>query len=190
MGKVLQGFLKQGMPCFFRGMGRTFLFPVRQKLSVISKDTETVPLCFLKLLFRGFLPGRRLLVFPSSLRLILIRDGKIICQQNGGFPCIQPVQPGSKINRIPGSATTKTVKSAVCFHAWCSVIVEWAHCHAIPVYLNPIMFRRLPCCNGLLYGFKYVHQTSLHLSDTKSTIPHGISMKVLVPVYRSISCFL
>ena len=123
---------------------------------IVGQHPETVPLHALKFLFLGFPPqawtdGRLPGVPP-----VLIGDGEVLRQHEGGFFTADTVEPGNKVNHVPGGSAAETVKAAVNLHAWVPVVVERADAHPVPVYMDSIMLRSLPCGDGLLHGFKYV----------------------------------
>ena len=67
----------------------------------------------LKLLFLGFPPqawtdGRLPGVPP-----VLVGDGEVLRQHEGGFPAPDSVEPGNKVNHVPGGSAAETVKAAV-----------------------------------------------------------------------------
>ncbi len=89
-------------------------FPAAQQVSVITQHPEAVTLHAAKPLFRGFLRW-----FPVAGRLlVLIGDGKLLCQHKGGFLGADSFQTGNKVDHIPVCLTAETVKAPVNLHAW------------------------------------------------------------------------
>ena len=87
---------------------------------------------------------------------VLIGDGEVLRQHEGGFLTADSIKTGNKVNHVPGDSAAETVKAAVNLHAWVLIVMERADAHPIPVYMDSIMLRSLPCGDGLLHGFKYV----------------------------------
>ena len=67
----------------------------------------------LKLLFLGFPPQAWPDRFPPGVPSVLIRDGEVLHQHEGGFPAPDSVEPGNKVNHVPGGSAAETVKAAV-----------------------------------------------------------------------------
>ena len=87
-------------------------------------------------------------------RAILIRNGKILCQQNCGFLAADPAKPGNEVNHVPGGTAAEAVIPAIQLHAGCAVIVERAAAHSVPLHPNAVSLRSLPGGHRLLDGFK------------------------------------
>jgi hypothetical protein len=152
----LQGFYKPGIPCFIRLFGGVFFLPAAQKMVIVGQHPEAVPLHALKFLFLRFPPQAWPYGLLPGVPPVLIGDGEVLCQHECGFFTADTVEPGNKVNHVPGGSAAETVKAAVNLHAWVLIVMEWTDAHPIPVYFDSVTLRSLPCGDGLFHGFKYV----------------------------------
>ena len=98
-----------------------------------------------------------LLSWPICLaRAILIRNGKILCQQNCCLLAADPAKLGNEVDYIPGSPAAKAVIPAIQLHAGRTVIVEWAAAHSVSLHPDAVSLRSLPGGHRLLDGFKNI----------------------------------
>src|SRR5699024_678804 len=115
-------------------------FPAAQQVSVITQHPEAVTLHAAKPLFRGFLRW-----FPVAGRLlVLIGDGKLLCQHKGGFLGADIFQTGNKVDHIPVCLTAETVKAPVNLHAWVFVGMEGTDAHPVSSHPDAEMLGSLP----------------------------------------------
>ena len=148
------------VPLFLLGFGGITFFPFQKKGAVIQicfciSDTFRFPVCFR---CYPFFFNRRL--FPIFGRIpspVLIRDPKIICQLQGRFSGSQTKELCGKIDHISGASASKTIISAVYFHARCTVSMKDASDQSAPVGLKSIKFSSLSDCHVPLDFFKHTH---------------------------------
>ena len=153
MAQVLQGFHEAGMPVLPRLAWGVLLFPAAQEMVIIGQRPEAPPLHAPEALFLGF-PAQAWSYRLFFVSPVLIGDGKVLRQREGGFLAAGSMQPGNEVNHIPGGSAAEAVEAAVSLHAWVSVVVERADAHPVPVHLDSVMLHSLPCGDGLLHGFK------------------------------------
>ena len=154
MGLLLQGFHKKRVPCFFRHLRGIVPFPAAQKMVIIGQHPEAVTLHAAKPLFRGFLPGFGF--SPAGWFPVLIGDGELLRQHEGGFLRTDSFQTGNKVNHIPVCLTAETVKAPVNLHAGVFISMEGADTHPVSSHPDSKMLRSLPGGNRLLDSFKYI----------------------------------
>lgn len=121
-----------------------------------------------KPLFRGFLPG--LSLAPVGRLLVLIGDGKRLCQHEGGFLWADSFQTGNKVDHIPVCLTAETVKAPVNLHAWVFVGMEGTDAHPVSSHPDSEMLGSLPGGNRLLDSFKYIQ---LNPPENKKSTCHS-----------------
>ena len=109
----------------------------------------------LKLLFRAFLSGLGAAA-PAGWLLILIRDGEVLRQHEGGFLGADIFQTGNKVNHISVCLTAETMEAPVNLHAGVFIVMEGADAHPVSSYPDTVMLGSLPGGNRLLHGFKYI----------------------------------
>lgn len=148
------------VPLFLLGFGGITFFPFQKKGAVIQicfciSDTFRFPVYFRCYPF--FFSRRLFPIFGRIPSPILIRDPKIIRQLQSSFSGSQTKELCGKIDHISGASASKTIISAVNFHARCTVIMKNAPDQSAPVGLKSIKFRSLPDRHILLYYFKYIH---------------------------------
>ena len=104
-----------------------------------------------------FLPLSWLRAVAPAWRLpVLIRDGEVLRQQEGGFFGADIFQTGNKVNHIPVCLTAETVEAPVNLHAGVFIVMERADAHPVSSHPDAVMLGGLPGGNRLLHGFKYV----------------------------------
>ena len=150
---LLQGFHKQRMPFILRRLRCVLSFPTSQKMKVVGQHFETS--CFL---FLVNLLGSRLSDMRSDCRLLpaVIGNSKIVSQLHSCFFAGQTEQPGNKINSISICLASEAMETLVQLHAWVSVIVKGANCHAMTADLDAVHLSRLSGGNIAFYCFKYI----------------------------------
>ena len=156
MGLFLQGFHEKRVPFFLRRLGGIVPLPAAQQIVIVGQYPEAISLHALKLLFRAFLPGISLRAAPAWWLLILIGDGEVLRQHEGGFPGADVFQTGNKVNHIPVCLTAETVEAPVNLHAGVFIVMERADAHPVSSHPDAVMLGGLPGGNRLLHGFKYV----------------------------------
>jgi len=157
MGLFLQGFHEKRVPFLVRRFGGIVPLPAAQQLVIVRQYPETVALHTLELLFRAFLPLSWLRAAAPAWRLlILIGDGKVLRQHEGGFPGADVFQTGNKVNHIPVCLTAETMEAPVNLHAGGFIVMEGADTHPVPAHPDAVTLGGLPGGNRLLHGFKYI----------------------------------
>ena len=163
---LLQGFHKQRVEILVWCLGGIVPFPAAQQVSVIAQHPEAVTLHTAEPLFRGFLRW-----FPVAGRLlVLIGDGKRLCQYKGGFLWADSFQTGNKVDHIPVCLTAETVKAPVNLHAWVFVGMEGTDAHPVSSHPDSEMLGSLPGGNRLLDSFKYIQLNPL---ENKKSVCHS-----------------
>ena len=155
MGLFLQGFHEKRVPCFLRRLGGIVPLPAAQQIVIIRQYPEAIPLHALELLFGAFLTGMGTAV-PAGWFPVLIGDGKVLRQHEGGFLGADVFQTGNKVNHIPVCLTAKTVEAPVNLHAGVFIVMEGAAAHPGSSHPNAVMLGGVPGGNRLLHGFKYI----------------------------------
>lgn len=93
---------------------------------------------------------------PAWRLLVLIRDGEVLRQHEGGFFGADIFQTGNKVNHIPVCLTAETVEAPVNLHAGVFIVMEGADAHPGSSHPDAVMLGSLPGGNRLLHDFKYV----------------------------------
>ena len=156
MGLFLQGFHEKRVPFFLRRLGGIVPLPAAQQIVIVGQYPEAISLHALKLLFRAFLPGISLRAAPAWWLLILIGDGEVLRQHEGGFPGADVFQTGNKVNHIPVCLTAEAMEAPVNLHAGVFIVMEGADAHPVSPYQDTVMLGSLPGGNRLFHGFKYI----------------------------------
>ena len=156
MGLFLQGFHEKRVPFFLRRLWGIVPLPAAQQIVIVGQYPETVALHALKLLLRGFLSGSWLRAAPAGWLPVLIGDGEILRQHDGGFLGAYIFQTGNKINHIPVCLTAEAMEAPVNLHAGVFIVMEGADTHPVSSYPDTVMLGGLPGGNRLLHGFKYI----------------------------------
>ena len=156
MGLFLQGFHEKRVPFFLRRLGGIVPLPAAQQIVIVGQYPETVALHAPELLLRAFLPGLPLRAAPAWWLPVLIRDGEILRQHEGGFLGADVFQTGNKVNHIPVCLTAEAMEAPVNLHAGVFIVMEGADAHPVSSYPDTVMLGGLPGGNRLLHGFKYV----------------------------------
>ncbi|CBL22040.1 hypothetical protein CK5_04470 [Blautia obeum A2-162] len=155
MGLFLQGFHEKRVPFLVRCLGGIVPLPAAQQIVIVGQYPETVAFHALKLLLRAFLPGLGAAA-PAWRLLILIGDGEVLRQHEGGFLGADVFQTGNKVNHIPVCLTAEAMEAPVNLHAGIFIVMEGADAHPVSSYPDTVMLSSLPGGNRLLHGFKYV----------------------------------
>ena len=129
--------------------------PAAQQIVIVGQYPETVAFHALKLLLRAFLPGLGAAA-PAWRLLILIGDGEVLRQHEGGFLGADVFQTGNKVNHIPVCLTAEAMEAPVNLHAGIFIVMEGADAHPVSSYPDTVMLGGLPGGNRLLHDFKYV----------------------------------
>ena len=87
---------------------------------------------------------------------VLIGDGEILRQHEGGFFGADVFQTGNKVNHIPVCLTAEAMEAPVNLHAGVFIVMEGADAHPVSSYPDTVMLGGLPGGNRLLHDFKYV----------------------------------
>lgn len=156
MGLFLQGFHEKRVPFLVRRLGGIVPLPAAQQIVIVGQYPETVSLHALKLLLRTFLTGLSLRTASAGWLLILIGDGEVLRQHEGGFLGADVFQTGNKVNHIPVCLTAETVEAPVNLHAGVLIVMEGADAHPGSSHPDAVMLGGLPGGNRLLHGFKYI----------------------------------
>ena len=88
--------------------------------------------------------GIFLLAFSGIVQPILIRNGKILCQQNGGFLAADPAKAGNEVDHISGSPAAEAVIPTIQLHAGCFIVVKRAAAHPVSLHPDAVSLRSLP----------------------------------------------
>ena len=156
MGLFLQGFHEKRVPFLVRRLGGIVPLPAAQQIVIVRQYPEAIPLHALELLFRAFLPGSWLRAAPVWRLPVLIGDGEVLRQHEGGFFGADVFQTGNKVNHIPVCLTAETVEAPVNLHAGVFIVMEGTDAHPGSSHPDAVTLGGLPGGNRLLHGFKYV----------------------------------
>ena len=77
-------------------------------------------------------------------RQVLIGDGELLRQHEGGFLRTDSFQTGNKVNHIPVCLTAETMEAPVNLHAGVFIVMEGADAHPVSSYPDTIMLGSLP----------------------------------------------
>ena len=100
MGLLLQGFHEKRVPFLVRRLGGIVPLPAEQQIVLVGQYPETVALHALELLLQDFLLLPVLRAASAGWLLILVRDGEVLHQHEGGFLWADVFQPRSEVNHM------------------------------------------------------------------------------------------
>ena len=156
MGLFLQGFHEKRVPFLVRCLGGIVPLPAAQQIVIVGQYPEAISLHAPELLLRAFLPFSWLRAASAVWLPVLIGDGEILRQHEGGFFGADVFQTGNKVNHIPVCLTAEAMEAPVNLHAGVFIVMEGADAHPVSSYPDTVMLGGLPGGNRLLHDFKYV----------------------------------